>query len=85
MAAWVRLDRLNAPFQSILHTDGWSANGWEEDGSKWGQVHWTVTNRQTMELAMAGNELLSDGSEQTLMVAAENARSVYRLDDPGNV
>jgi len=66
LAAWVRLDHLNAPYQSILHTDGWSDNGWKLDESKWGQVHWTVTNRQTMELAMAGNPLLPDSGTETV-------------------
>lgn len=50
LAAWVRLDRLGAPFQSLLHTDGWS-----EDRK--GQVHWMVTRLNTMRLALRGNTL----------------------------
>ncbi len=26
LAAWVRLDRLGEPYQSLIHTDGWSSN-----------------------------------------------------------
>lgn len=44
LAAWVRLDRLGEPFHSLLHTDGWE----EEQG----QVHWMVTDRMTMRLAL---------------------------------
>ncbi len=49
LAAWVRLDRLGAPYQSLLHTDGWS-------NSKPGQVHWMVTRAATMRLALFGNQ-----------------------------
>ncbi len=59
LAAWVRLDRIKAPFHSIMHTDGWIARG-GTDESRWGQVHWTVTNRETIELAMAGNLALPE-------------------------
>lgn len=57
LAAWVRLDRLGAPYQSLLHTDGWS------QGSP-GQVHWMVTKLATMRLALFANTL-SPGSEET--------------------
>ena len=50
LAAWVRLDRLGAPYQSLLHTDGWSENNP-------GQVHWMVTKATTMRLALIGNKL----------------------------
>lgn len=56
LAAWVRLDRLGAPFQSLLHTDGWSENNP-------GQVHWMVTKATTMRLALIGNTLAA-GSEE---------------------
>jgi len=56
LAAWVRLDRLGAPFQSLLHTDGWSENNP-------GQVHWMVTKATTMRLALIGNTL-APGSEE---------------------
>lgn len=57
LAAWVRLDRLGAPYQSLLHTDGWEA-------SKPGQVHWMVTRHATMRLALRGNTLAA-GSDET--------------------
>lgn len=57
LAAWVRLDRLGAPYQSLLHTDGWEA-------SKPGQVHWMVTRHTTMRLALRGNTLAA-GSDET--------------------
>ena len=50
LAVWVRLDHLGAPFQSLLHTDGWSE-------SNPGQVHWMVTKATTMRLALIGNTL----------------------------
>lgn len=57
LAAWVRLDRLGAPYQSLLHTDGWSK------GNP-GQVHWMVTQLMTMRLALNANTL-SPGSDET--------------------
>jgi ferric-dicitrate binding protein FerR (iron transport regulator) len=57
LAAWVRLDRLGAPYQSLLHTDGW-------ESSKPGQVHWMVTRHATMRLALRGNTLAA-GSDET--------------------
>ncbi len=57
LAAWVRLDRLGAPYQSLLHTDDWSA-------SKPGQVHWMVTRAATMRLALFGNQF-APGSKST--------------------
>ncbi len=56
LAVWVRLDRLGAPFQSLLHTDGWNENNP-------GQVHWMVTKATTMRLALIGNTL-APGSEE---------------------
>ncbi len=57
LAAWVRLDRLGEPYQSLLHTDGWSNN-------KSGQVHWMVTSHTTMRLALYGNTLTSGSREK---------------------
>jgi hypothetical protein len=56
LAAWVRLDRLGAPYQSLLHTDGWSQ-------CNVGQVHWMVTKDTTMRLALFGNTLAPDSDE----------------------
>jgi len=56
LAAWVRLDRLGAPYQSLLHTDGWSQ-------SNPGQVHWMVTRHTTMRLALFANTL-APGSDE---------------------
>lgn len=57
LAAWVRLDRLGAPYQSLLHTDGWSQNNP-------GQVHWMITSHTTMRLALFGNTLAPGADEQ---------------------
>lgn len=57
LAAWVRLDRLGEPYQSLLHTDGWSNN-------KEGQVHWMVTRHMTMRLALFHNTLVSGSREK---------------------
>lgn len=54
LAAWVRIDRLGAPYQSLLHTDGWSQNNP-------GQVHWIINRDTTMRLALIGN-VLAPGS-----------------------
>lgn len=51
LAVWVRLDRFGEPFQSLLHTDGWSSPALV------GQVHWMVTNNRTMRLALFGNQI----------------------------
>jgi hypothetical protein len=56
LAAWVRLDRLGAPYQSLLHTDGWNKSP--------GQVHWMVTRHTTMRMALSGNTLVP-GSVET--------------------
>lgn len=55
LAAWVRLDRLGEPYQSLLHTDGWGQNP--------GQVHWMVTRHTTMRLALYGNTLAAGSDE----------------------
>jgi len=57
LAAWVRLDRLGAPYQSLIHTDGWSK-------SNPGQVHWMVTRNTTMRLALFGNTLAAGSGER---------------------
>lgn len=57
LAAWVRLDRLGAPYQSLLHTDGWS-----QDNP--GQVHWMINGDATMRLALRGNELVPTADER---------------------
>ena len=59
LAAWVRLDRLGAPYQSLLHTDGW-----DEDHP--GQLHWMVTRHTTMRLALRGNTLARGSEEQEM-------------------
>jgi hypothetical protein len=50
LAAWVRLDRLGAPFQSLYHTDGWEADNP-------GQAHWMLTHAGVMRLALRGIKL----------------------------
>jgi hypothetical protein len=57
MAAWVRLDRFDQRYHSLLHTDGWDKNNF-------GQVHWMVTRYKTMRLALFGNTL-APGSIET--------------------
>lgn len=56
LVAWVRLDRLGAPYQSLLHTDGWS-------GENPGQVHWMINGDATMRLALRDNLLAPDADE----------------------
>lgn len=57
LAAWVRIDRLGAPYQSLLHTDGWNK-------SNPGQAHWMITRNTTMRLALIGNTLAPGGDER---------------------
>ncbi|MCX6852815.1 MAG: FecR domain-containing protein [Verrucomicrobia bacterium] len=57
LAAWVRIDRLGAPYQSLLHTDGWS-------GNNPGQVHWIINRDTTMRLALIGNTLAPGSTER---------------------
>lgn len=54
LAAWVRIDRLGQPYQSLYHTDGW-----EDDRP--GQVHWMITQDCVMRLALK-KLLLADGA-----------------------
>jgi len=56
LAAWVRLDRLGAPYQSLLHTDGWGKD-------RPGQVHWMITKLTTMRLALYANTLAAGADE----------------------
>lgn len=49
LGAWVRLDHLGEPYQSLLHTNGWEVAQ--------GQVHWMVNDKTTMRLALSGNTL----------------------------
>jgi hypothetical protein len=57
LAAWVRIDRLGAPYQSLLHTDGWSQQNP-------GQVHWMINRDTTMRLALIGNTLAPGANER---------------------
>ena len=57
LAAWVRIDQMGEPYQSLLHTDGWSKNNL-------GQVHWMITRDTTMRLALIGNTLASGANER---------------------
>jgi hypothetical protein len=45
LAAWVRLDRIGEPYQSLYHTDGWEAG-------RHGQVHWMLSQSGVMRLAL---------------------------------
>lgn len=57
MAAWVRIDDLGEPYQSLYHTDGWTADAP-------GQVHWMLTEAATMRLALRGNTLAPGSDER---------------------
>lgn len=57
LAAWVRIDRLGQPYQSLLHTDGWSR-------SNPGQAHWMINRDTTMRLALIGNTLAPGSDER---------------------
>lgn len=57
LCAWVRLDRLGAPFQSLYHTDGWT-------GQNRGQVHWMIIDSGVMRLALQGLVLGPEAGEQ---------------------
>jgi hypothetical protein len=59
LAAWVRIDQLGAPYQSLLHTDGW-------DNNQPGQVHWMVTQQMTMRLALRSTTLAPNAREKHL-------------------
>jgi catechol 2,3-dioxygenase-like lactoylglutathione lyase family enzyme len=57
VAAWVRLDRLGEPYQSLYHTDGWS----KENP---GQVHWMIVDSGVMRLALPGWRLAAGAIER---------------------
>ena len=77
LTAWVRLDRLGAPYQSLYHTDGWNR------GNP-GQVHWMINRDTTMRLALQQNALQSPlpgrqpypDSDARMPVASEQGRWV---------
>ncbi len=56
VGAWVRLDRLGAPYQSLLHVDGWN------EGDP-GKLHWMITRQTTMRLALFGNRLSPESDD----------------------
>ncbi|MCX7429680.1 MAG: FecR domain-containing protein [Planctomycetia bacterium] len=58
IAAWVRLDRLGDPYQSLYHTDHWTNNP--------GQVHWMIVAAGVMRLALPDLELGPDAVEKEL-------------------
>jgi len=56
LMAWVRLDRLGEPYQSLYHTDGWGRHEERGDATlQLGQVHWMVVGNATMRFAVFGN------------------------------
>jgi hypothetical protein len=57
LAAWVRIDHLGSPYQSLYHTDGWQRE-------TPGQVHWMLTQDSRMRLALRGNSLAPGSDEQ---------------------
>lgn len=57
VAAWVRLDRLGAPFQSLFHTDGWTRHNP-------GQVHWMIVESGVMRLALQEWKLAAGAPER---------------------
>ena len=57
VAAWVRLDRLGEPFQSLYHTNGWSKQNP-------GQVHWMIVGAGVMRLALPGWQLGANAIER---------------------
>jgi len=56
LSAWVRLDQLGSPYQSLYHTDGWQSE-------TPGQVHWMLTQDGKMRLALRGNSLAPGSHE----------------------
>ena len=76
LAAWVRLDHLGEPYQSLLHTDGW-------DDANAGQVHWMVTRLMTMRLALRNNRLAPEARanegfpDSITSVSSEKGRWVH--------
>ncbi|WP_437221813.1 LamG-like jellyroll fold domain-containing protein [Planctomicrobium sp. SH661] len=69
MAAWIRLDELRNPYQSLLHTDNWFQEGVS------GQIHWMVTDAKTMRLAILNNQTSSEETGQRC--DADSKRPVF--------
>lgn len=66
LAAWVRLDRLGEPYQSLYHTDGWGSYlDRSQRVLKEGQIHWMIVENTSMRLAIYGNS--ADGSPHSNM------------------
>ncbi len=57
VAAWVRLDRLGAPYQSLLYTDGF-----QRDPP--GALHWMLTKEALMRISFIGNKWGAEGTSE---------------------
>jgi hypothetical protein len=66
LAAWVRLDRLGEPYQSLYHTDDWRRG-------RPGQLHWMITRSAKMRLALQGNIVEGAFPGQTKFADADSS------------
>jgi hypothetical protein len=66
LAAWVRLDRLGEPYQSLYHTDDWRRG-------RPGQLHWMITRTAKMRLALQGNVIAGVPPEKPIYADADSS------------
>jgi hypothetical protein len=66
LAAWVRLDRLGEPYQSLYHTDDWRRG-------RPGQLHWMITRTAKMRLALQGNVIAGVPPEKPVYADADSS------------
>jgi hypothetical protein len=66
LAAWVRLDRLGEPYQSLYHTDDWRRG-------RPGQLHWMITRTAKMRLALQGNIIAGAPPEKPVYADADSS------------
>jgi hypothetical protein len=66
LAAWVRLDRLGEPYQSLYHTDDWRRG-------RPGQLHWMITRTAKMRLALQGNVIAGVPPEKPVFADADSS------------
>jgi len=66
LAAWVRLDRLGEPYQSLYHTDDWQRG-------RPGQLHWMITRSARMRLALQGNIIKGAAPGQNKFADADSS------------
>jgi hypothetical protein len=78
LAAWVRMDRLGAPYQSLLHTDGWDSKTIQAKLTGWSHTMPPCASRSSCQHARFPLPANNDGQADSLTpVLPEQGRWVH--------